>query len=177
MIEVKTILNANLVRKFNADQSRKRIWFPAVMMLVFVVTGIVGLALEWDTFLSIFLIVVGLLLPVVFMLTVRILMNRALKNAPLLKSETTQIWRFMDDKILFNESGKYVEAHDTILSYDAIYKVRESETAFYVYTSKMQAYILDGKGIVMGTRRGLHDFLRDKVGSRYKFPKRLYVRK
>ncbi len=178
MIEVKTILNANLVRKFNMEQAKKRLWFPMALMLVFAVLGIVGIALKWDLFISAFLIAVGVLLPVVYWLTVRIMQSRMLKNSALVSGETTQIWRFLEDKILFNESGRYVQARDTQVVYDAIYKVTESESAFYLYMSKMQAYIIDAKGITIGTRRGLHDFLLDKLGpKKYKAYKKQYTKK
>ena len=175
MIEVKTILNQNLIKKFNADQAKSKVWFVFALTAIFVVLGIVCFFVKFiDTFYSVFLIIIGLLLPVIYYLTVRILTNRVLKSSPILKNETTQVWRFLDDKIIFNESGKYVEARDTQFSYEAIHKIEENENAFYIYVSKMQAYILDAKGFTMGSRHELHGFLINKVGSKkYKYSKRL----
>ncbi len=179
MVEVKTILNQNLIKKFNADQAKSKVWFVFALTAIFFALGIVCFFVKViDNFYGVFLIIVGLLLPVIYFLTVRILMNRTLKSSPILKNETTQVWRFLDDKIIFNESGKYVEARDTQFSYEAIHKVEENETAFYIYVSKMQAYIIDAKGFNMGSRHDLHRLLLDKVGSKkYKYSKRLYAKK
>ena len=177
MIEVKTILNENLVRRFNNGQTMKKIWLPFVLMIAFVVPGVIGLALKWDTFISVFLIAVGLLLPVIYLFTARFMLNRMLKNSPALKNGTTQIWRFLEDKIIFNESGKYVQAHDTQIEYDALFKAEESDTAFYLYISKIQAYILDVKGFTMGSRRELHNLLEEKLGKAFKYPKRIYAKR
>lgn len=179
MIEVKTILNENLMRKFNADEAKSKLWLPFILTALFVVLGIVGKITGFlDMFLAVFIVIIGLCLPIIFILTTRLLMNKMLKTSPALNNGITQTWRFLEDEIIFNETGKYVEAHDTHVKYEAVYKVKESDGAFYLYLNKMQAYILDAKGITMGSRRDLHDFLIDKLGSkRVKFPKRIYAKK
>ncbi len=177
MVEVKTILKADLMRKFNAEQTKSKIWLPTVLMFVFLVCGVVALLMDWGTLISLVLIIVGVLLPLIYVLTARFLMERVLKGAQSLQSETTQIWRFLENNILFNESGKYTQACDTQISYDAIYKVVERESAFYLFTAKTQAYILDAKGITIGSRKELHDLLINRIGAKkYKYSKRLYAK-
>ncbi len=179
MIEVKTILSAQLMRKYNRTQAMKRIWIAFALMVVLI--GI-GIACLFDKDLgmpfSVPVIIVGVSLPVLYVIFTRAMIERALKNSPLIKNETTQIFRFASDRMMANESSKYVTAQDTQISYDAILKAEEREEAFYLFIGKTQAYILDAKGFTMGSRRELHFFLLDKLGNKkFKYLKRLYAAK
>lgn len=179
MVEVKTILNENLVRKFNTDQAKTKVWFVVLLASVFVALGSICMAAGFlETLYGVLLILLGLALPAIYFLTVRILMNKMIKSSPVLKSGTTQLWRFLDNEIIFNESGKYAEARDTRFSYGMIHKAVENETAFYIYVNKMQAYIIDAKGFSIGSRRDLHDLLINKLGNKkFRYAKRLYAKR
>ncbi len=62
---------------------------------------------------------------------------------------------------LKSASEKFHE--DAFIKYKSIYKVYESRTCFYIYISKMQAYILDKSGFTEGTPADLRELLRDTV--------------
>lgn len=177
MIEVKTILSAQLMRKYNRAQAMKKIWIAFVGLAVLVGIGVMCM-FDDDLGLpfSVPIICVGIALPVFYMFFTRAMIERALKNSPLIQNETTQIFRFASDRMMANESSRYVTAQDTQISYDAIVKAEEREEAFYLFIGKSQAYILDAKGFTMGSRRELHYFLLDKLGDKkFKYLKRLYA--
>ncbi len=77
---------------------------------------------------SVPVIIVGVSLPVFYVIFTRAMIERALKNSPLIKNETTQIFRFASDRMMANESSKYVTAQDTQISYDAILKAEERQS-------------------------------------------------
>ncbi len=186
MIEVKTIINPESVKKFNFSQAKSKLWMPCILSLVVLVLGIIYIifgpkstalfGIKDSVLFGVFLIIVALLIPLLYIVMVRAMVNKGIKSAPALLNGTTQIWRFLEDNIIFNESGKYVEAHDTQLSYDAIYKVVERADNFYLFLSKNQAYIIDAKGFTMGSRRELHDLLLNRLGDKkVKFSKKIYA--
>ena len=178
MIEVKTILNANLVRHFNKQQTTRKMWPILIVTAVFFILGIVVLLTDYIKSMYGFIImVIGALLPFVYIGVSRILLNKTMNNTDAFMQETVQVWRFLSDKIIFNESGKHVVAHDTQFSYDMIKKVEENAAAFYVYMGNSQTYVLDAKGFNIGTRRDFHNLLTDKIGHRYKCFKKIYAKK
>lgn len=178
MIEVKTILNANLVQHFNKQQSTRKMWPVLIITALFFVLGIVVVATDYiKPVYGFILMVVGALLPFAYIGISRVLLNRTMKNTTMFMQETIQVWRFLSDRIIFNESGKHVTARDTQFGYDEIRKVEENNAAFYIYIGKSQAYILDAKGFNIGSRRDFHNLLLDKIGHRYKCAKKIYAKK
>ncbi len=71
---------------------------------------------------------------------------------------------FAPDEIRFTlESGG--EKEESFIKYMAIYGVYETNTDFYLYISKHQAYILDKNGFQSGTAEELRELLRTAAGS------------
>lgn len=176
MIEVKTILNEQLLRKFNTAETRRRLWLPLVVATVLVAAGIACLfvkSLGWVCGVPI--LCLGVLVPVAYLVTTRILVNKMVAKSEAVKNQTTQLVRF-SESVMINESNKYTAAQDTWLSYDQIRKVVEREEAFYMYVGD-RVYLLDAKGFCMGARHDLHDVLRAKLGDRFRYQKRLYAKR
>ena len=175
MIEVKTILNAPTLRKFNQAQIKSKLWMPLIVMTVLLAAGVVCLFVVGPV-CGIPVICVGVLVPVAFYLVSRLMLRKLLASSPAVKNETTVIVRFYD-KIMINESSKYTTATDTQIDYDSVTKAVEREEAFYLYVGA-QVYILDTKGFRAGSRRELHYLLLDKLGGkRFRYQSRLYAKK
>lgn len=178
MIEVKTILNANLVQHFNKQQSTRKMWPALIITALFFILGLVVVVTDYiDSMYGFIIMIIGALLPFAYIGITRFLLNKTMKNTTAFMQETIQVWRFLSDKIIFNESGKHVTAHDTQFSYDMIRKVEENNAAFYLYIGRSQAYILDAKGFNIGSRLDFHNLLLDKIGHRYKCSKKIYAKK
>lgn len=177
MIEVRTILNPVNVRKFHSHQTKSRSWIAIIFTVLFYVCAMATLIAGVKLPVVIVLLAVGTLIPIAYFIVAKVISNRVTALSNEFNDERTQIWRFFDDRILFNESGKGVPAHDEKFDYDDISKVKERQDAFYMYIGS-RAYMLDAKGFSVGGRKELHDHLIDRIGSRsYSFSKKIYSQK
>lgn len=168
MIEIKTILNEKQMLTFNKSQSIKLIWFPFVLTALLAGLGIVYLVRGDEKAYGISMIVLGALMPFLFLWVTNFLMKKTIKKSPVLNGGTTQIFRFTDERVMLNESSKYIAASDTELTYDAFIRAEEKPTAYYMFIGKSQAYILDNKGFTSGSREELNALLSEKMGARFK---------
>lgn len=175
MIEVKTIWNEQLLRKFNAAQIRSKLWMPALVATVLLAAGVVCLFVDkLGAACGVPIICIAALVPLAYMAVTHVLLTKTLRSSAAVQNGTTQIVRF-SDSIFVNESGTYTAAQDTRIAYDEVTKAVESESAFCLYAGA-RVYLLDTKGFGMGSRRELHDLLREKLGDkRFRYPKRLYA--
>lgn len=178
MVEVKTIVSESLIHTFNMYQARKRLWFPIIAAAVLVLLGFIILPdPDIGVIGCIVLVVLGVAMPALYWVAVTVMAKRTVKNSPLLKSSMTQIFRFAD-KIVINESSKYVNANEMEYAWELLYKAVETPAAFYLYISKYQAFIVDRNGFTMGTPLDLHNLLAEKLDKkRFTFPKRFYAGK
>lgn len=178
MIEVKTILNAQLMRKFGASQVRSKMWMALSVAGVLVAAGIVCLFVKsLGAVCGIPIIALGILVPVAYSVAGRAVWNGVIKRSEAVRQGNTQLFRFAADRVMLNESNKYTVAQDKQFSYDEIGKAVEREDAFCLYIGA-SAYVLDVKGFRMGARRDLHDLLLDKLGrKRFRFTSRIYAKK
>ncbi len=79
--------------------------------------------------------------------------------------EATLIAGFTEDRIeLHSESGTSVS--NTDFSYDAIKKVSESESAYYLYTLRNSGFILSKQGFTEGELADFIPFIRTKIDSK-----------
>lgn len=177
MIEVRTILNPASVRKFHSHQTKSRSWIPLVFTALFYVFAFVALVARAGIPVVVMLAVIGTVIPFVYLLVAQLISRHVTEVSNEFNDERTQVWRFFDDRILFNESGKSVAAHDEKYEYDDITKVKERQDAFYLYIGS-RVFMLDPKGFSVGGRKELHDYLIDRIGSRrYSFTKKIYSQK
>lgn len=177
MIEIKTILSEQLMKKFHTAQTKRTMWVPTLVALVLITAGIVGLFVKsLGAVFGVPVILLGIAVPVAYMLITRYLIGSMAKKAEKIKSGTSQSVRFADDCVLINEGSAYTTGQDVRYAYDEIEKVAEREEAFYM-TVGGKAYMMDAKGFRMGARNELHWLLVDKLGKRFTYTRRLYAKK
>lgn len=180
MVEVKTELNADIVRKYGMDRGTRMMWLPIAVMAVLVILGIVSMfANLFDSvWVALLLIVLGILTPIIYWFTMKSIVSYTATRNKLVTSGTRQVWHFLDEKMILNERTKTTRAHDTQFTYDDVKKVLERESGFYMYLYDKSMFIIDAKGINGGSRRDLHDFLLNKLGAqKFKYQKNLYEKK
>lgn len=182
MVEVKTEFNADIVRKYGIDRGTRMIWFPVAVMAALVIFGIVALFADLfgSPWYALLFIALGVVLPVIYWFSMKALVDYSVKRNSLVRNGTRQTWHFLDEKMILNErvGNRNPRAHDTQFTYDDVKKVLEREAGFYMYLYDRSVYILDAKGINGGSRRDLHDFLLNKLGSgKFKYQKSLYEKK
>lgn len=173
MVEVKTVVTEKLMTAFNSHQARGKIWVSLLAAVVLIALGFLMLP---DPDIGIIccavLVVLGLLMPVLYLLAVNYMMKKAIKNSPLMKSVLTQIFSF-GDEIHLQESSQYIKSNEMTYAWELLYKAVEAPGAFYLYINKTQAFIVDKAGFTQGNPQDLHGLLLEKLGSKkYKFIRR-----
>lgn len=177
MIEVRTILNPQSVRKFHSYMTKSRSWIGFTLLMLFYISAFVTLIMGVKYWVTIILAVAGTACPFLYLLIAKSIGKKVDSLSDEFNDERTQVWRFFGDRILFNESGKGIAARDRKFDYDDISKVKEVQEAFYIYIGS-EVFMLDAKGFSVGGRKELHDCLIDYVGSRrYSYSKKIYSQK
>ena len=172
MIEVRTEVNEERMLAFNKSQALKLMWVPFLLTALLAGLGIVYAVTMHELVYGITMVVIGLLLPVLYLWLTNRLMKKNIKNSPVFSGHLVQTFRFSDEGATLHEESEAVPSSDTELTYAAFIRAEEKREAYYLFIGKHQAYILDAKGVTSGTREELNALLLEKLGNRFKPLKR-----
>jgi len=169
MIEVKTKFdyqNAALpLKKFQMRKTMPRI---ICLSAIFLTLGVITLFIpDFGISFRVFLFSVGLLLPIGFLLPF-LFVKRSYKTMKVMSDDTYNYFRLEEEKCYDSATkGENVKSSSEY-TYDMFYKVFETRTHFFLYISKMQAFVLPKADIITGTADMLRDLFVRKLGKKFK---------
>lgn len=169
MIQIKTNYTLEIYKEYNwFSLFRGKYYrygiatFPFVTLLMIVCT-----VCSFIWFDSLFLIIVsgvGVLLCVLFYLVAYIRPKKYVKQSPSLFQSSIEV-SFNDDSFSSLQTGEIVSGTG-ITKYEAIHKVYETKSTFYLYLTPYQAMLLTKQHVVKGTPEELRQLLQSKLPSK-----------
>ena len=174
MIEFVGKFDSSVTKSLNNRQFKKFWWLFVVFSVLFIFTGVIGLILpedESDMVFGIVMIIIGVIFTPVCILLTRILQKKIDKSMSILSTETTETYRFYQDKLIITQSkGEEFEAVTTA-KYSYIYQAEETATHYFLKISKMQSHVINKANLTQGTLEELNAILSANLGAKFKAAK------
>lgn len=171
MVEFRSKLDSSKSRALNKDMFKKMLWLYAVLTVLLIVIGIVGIALKQDASdvaAGIGLIVLGVLITPLGYLLSRFLQKRIDKSATYISDSTEEIYTFDEKYITLTQTMGDVFSSTLKARYSYIYKASEVNSYFYLYISKTQSHVIDKSSITQGTLEEVTSLLKTNLGDKFK---------
>lgn len=170
MIVVKSTLNKNDAMRFNYASMKKFLIAFAVIGLVFILLGAatLGLREEGETMTpGVFLIALGVALPVLYLALVIGLAKRNIKTNKTIGDDTVQTYRFGEDEVYVLQESALMRSEMTV-KWPLLYRGHETKDYFYAYISNMQALVISKSNIIEGSVEELRVLFMQKLDKNFK---------
>ena len=171
MIEFRSKLDSSKSTALNNRTFKKRLWLYALLSLVMIVLGVIGIISKEDNsdvVSGVVLIVFGVLITPLGYLLTRIFQKRNDKATIFISSDTEEIYTFDEQYISVTQTKGDVFFATTKARYSYIHKAYEDKNYFYLYISKMQSHVIDKASITQGTLDELRTLLKTNLGIKFK---------
>lgn len=171
MVEFRSKLDGSKSRALNNNMFKKLLWLYALLSVLLIVFGVVGIALREDGSdfaTGVGLIVLGVLITPLGYLLSRFLQKRIDKSATYISDNTEEVYTFDEQYITLTQTMGDVFTTTLKARYSYIYKASEDNNYFYLYISKMQSHVIDKSSITQGTLEEVTALLKTNLGDRFK---------
>lgn len=171
MVEFRSKLDSSKSRALNNSMFKKLLWLYALLSVLLIAIGVVGIVLKEDNSdfaAGIGLIVFGVLVTPLGYLLSRFLQKRIDKSATYISDNTEEIYTFDEQCITLTQTMGDVFTSTLKARYSYIYKAREDNNYLYLYISKMQSHVIDKSSITQGTLEEVTSLLKTNLGDKFK---------
>lgn len=144
------------------EYTSKKILVPLCIIcsLVFVVLG--AIYLFSDLFTGIMFLVVAAVFPFIYVKFYKKEINKKKYKPATVSEDVVNYTEFSEDGFCEKTFRREEQIGVTSLKYTDLVKLVDYKGYFFVYISKMQAFIIDKSGFVVGTAEDLKSFLAEK---------------
>lgn len=170
MVEFRSKLDSNKSRALNNNMFRKMFWIYAILTVLLIVIGIVGIILREDSAdfaVGIIFIVLGVLITPFSYLLTRLLQKRIDKSATFISDSTEEIYTFDEHYITLTQTMSDVFIATLKAKYSYFYKAVEDDKYIYLYISKTQSHVIDKSSITQGTLEEAITLLKTNLGNKF----------
>lgn len=170
MIEFVGKFDGSVTKSLNNRQFKKIWWLFALMSLLLIVIGVLGVMMPDDSSDMVFgvtMIVLGVLFTPLIILLTKLTQKRLDKSMTVLSSETVETYQFYPDKLVISQrKGEEFEAVTTA-KYSYLYKVEETQTHYFLKISKVQSHVVNKADLTQGSIEELNLILYSNLGSSF----------
>lgn len=156
---------------FQIYASKKSTLICSLIMVAFAIFGIVTcfFDLSIGLFLTMFFGVMAIIFPATMKRTQKKIALKMVRTNYYYTDCLRSKYSFLEDEIDYFELTNENEVRGSAkIKYSQIVKVVETNKYFFVYVSSIQAHILQKGGMTKGSAIELSNFLKDKLGEKYK---------
>lgn len=175
MIVFKTGLSSKTTNQLNKFTFKKIFWLFILISVLCVFMGVIGIVAGEDAedrSVGIGLIAFGVLYAPVVWFGVRLIQKHTNKTTAYISDDTVQVFKFEEERCYIEqERGDMFKASLTA-AYSYFYKVKETATHYFIYSSSAQVFVAPKADIVEGTVEELNAIFAAKLGKKFKRRKR-----
>lgn len=172
MVEFRTRWNNAKTRAIFKNSVRQTWWIVAIMSLIFVVFGIIGIVFREDMSdleAGIMFIVVGVFFtPIVYIISFLALKFSIGRGMSYISDKSNDIYTFDDDHMTVTQVKEGMFTATINANYAYISKAIEDDEYFYLYLSKNQCYVIDKSSVTQGSPDEVTALLKIKLRDKYK---------
>lgn len=171
MVEFRSKLDSSKSRALNNNTFKKLLWLYALLTVLLIAVGAVGIVLKEDSqdvAVGIGLIVLGVLITPIGYLLTRFFQKSNDKAATYISDDTEEIYTFDEQYITLTQTRGDVFSSTLKARYSYIYKAYEDSNYFYLYISKIQSHVIDKSSITQGTLEEATALLKTNLGEKFK---------
>lgn len=171
MVEFKGVFDGEVTKSLNNRAFKKLWWLVAVICLVVIVIGVLGVVFpedDSDVYSGIGAICFGALFPIIWIILSRFVQKRLDKTMSIMSPDTSETYQFYPDKIIIKtRKGEEYEATVTA-KYSYLYKVEETPDTYFLLISKAQSHVVKKCNLTQGSIEELNSILSSNLGVKFK---------
>lgn len=170
MIEFVGKFDSSVTKSLNNRQFKKLWWLFALVSLLLIVVGVLGVMMPEDSSDMVFgvvMIIFGVLFTPLVMLLTKVTQKKLDKSMTVLSEDTTEIFQFYPDKLIITQrKGDEFEAVTTA-RYSYLYRVEETQTHYFLRISKVQSHVVNKANLTQGSIEELNSILYANLGTSF----------